>query len=77
VSKGDNIIHFPHNLNADEHGWTDTEGVRWGEYFAIYRFDDKVYSIPLWAKSQQDADARFDALCKEGYIAGKVVYDDA
>ena len=60
--------------------FVDDRGVEWNEYCCQYRFDGALQCLDIWAKSDEDAEARVAALgCLEllGKKGGEVTCDDS
>lgn len=53
--------------------WTDPKGRVWEPYAVTFESPDGMFSIRLWAISEEHAHLQLDALKETGEVQGKVV----
>ena len=68
------VVQFPDQSPQPdaEFTYTDEHGVRWGKYLCEYQFDGARWSVELWARSFEDAQARIGSVGCTGVVKGRI-----
>lgn len=52
--------------------WTDEHGVQWFKFLCEYGFDGSSWSVEVWARSREDAQARLGSIGCTGVVKGQL-----
>ena len=67
-----NVIDLFKSIPDADCVFTDPVGVIWYKFLCEYPFDGKLFSFNLWAENAEDAEKRFELICRAGKLKGQV-----
>lgn len=69
-----NIIDF--NVPDDCHVYTDMHGTNWQEYVCEFVHRYQRFSFKIWARSDDDAEDKINAIIDNGEVVGQVYAEE-